>query len=65
MTKLTLSLQTRQYDSILGGQSSVAPLDMPLDISPLYVPDAEMIDLYTDSWLNSTRTDLRGWAFYP
>ncbi|KAJ5333384.1 uncharacterized protein N7506_007167, partial [Penicillium brevicompactum] len=42
----TMLAQPTQYDSILGGQSSVAfgadfSLEMPLDISPLYAPDIE------------------------
>ncbi|KAJ6123230.1 hypothetical protein N7512_005695 [Penicillium capsulatum] len=44
---------TAQFDSILGGQSSVVPLEMPLDISPLYAPDAEIMDLWTGPWLDS------------
>ncbi|RJE26831.1 hypothetical protein PHISCL_00856 [Aspergillus sclerotialis] len=43
---------TNQYNSILGGQSSVVPLDMPLDISPLYAPDAEMMELWTGPWMD-------------
>ncbi|KAJ6171843.1 hypothetical protein N7470_000910 [Penicillium chermesinum] len=43
-----------QYDSILGGLSSIVPIDMPLDISPLYATDAEMMDMWTDSWLNNS-----------
>lgn len=49
-----------QYDSILGGQSSVGELHMPLDISPLYVSDTEMMDLWTGSWLNNIVTDPSG-----
>ncbi|KAJ6060684.1 hypothetical protein N7499_012728 [Penicillium canescens] len=46
-----------QYNSILGGQSSVVlgtnfPLDMPLDFSPLYAPDAETADLWIEPWLH-------------
>lgn len=41
-------LQAVQFDSLLGGQSSVIPLEMPLDISPLYATDAEIMDLWTD-----------------
>lgn len=48
--------QGTQYDSILGGQSSVVfdpdlGLEMPLDISPLYAPEAEVPDLWTEPWL--------------
>lgn len=50
---LTIShLKAVQFDSILGGQSSVVPLEMPLDISPLYAPDAEIMDLWTGPWLD-------------
>ncbi|KAJ5111988.1 hypothetical protein N7532_000033 [Penicillium argentinense] len=42
-----------QYDSVLGGQASVAPFEMPLDISPLHVPDAQIMDMWTSSWLDS------------
>lgn len=50
---LILWTQTAQYDSILGGLSSVVPLEMPLDISPLYAPEAEMMDMWTGSWLDN------------
>lgn len=46
-----------QYDSVLGGQSSAVPLEMPLDISPLYAPDAEIMDLWTGSWLDPSTAD--------
>ncbi|KAJ6094925.1 hypothetical protein N7467_002438 [Penicillium canescens] len=51
-----------QYNSILGGQSSVVlgtnfPLDMPLDFSPLYAPDAETADLWIEPWLHLSSAD--------
>jgi hypothetical protein len=49
-----LSFKAIQFDSILGGQSSVVPLEMPLDISPLYAPDAEIMDLWTEPWLEAS-----------
>ena len=50
-----------QYDSILGGQSSVVfdadvPLEMPLDISPYYAPDVEAPALWTEPWLHLSST---------
>lgn len=58
----TMVPQTAQYDSILGGQSSVVfgadfPLEIPLDISPLYAPDLEVPDLWTESWLHLPSTE--------
>lgn len=54
--------QPTQYDSILGGQSSVAfgadfSLEMPLDISPLYAPDIEVPELWTAPWLPLSTTE--------
>ncbi|KAJ5569880.1 uncharacterized protein N7459_009310 [Penicillium hispanicum] len=48
---------TIQFDSILGGQSSVLPIDMPLEISPLYAPDAERMDLWTAPWMDLPSTE--------
>ncbi|KAI2689285.1 transcriptional regulator family: Fungal Specific TF [Penicillium roqueforti] len=57
----TMLAQPTQYDSILGGQSSVAfgadfSLEMPLDISPLYAPDIEVPELWTAPWLPLSTT---------
>lgn len=54
--------QPVQYDSILGGQSSVAfgvdfSLEMPLDISPLYATDTEVPELWTAPWLPLSTTE--------
>ncbi|OJJ80669.1 uncharacterized protein ASPGLDRAFT_51083 [Aspergillus glaucus CBS 516.65] len=63
-TPRTLEMESmaNQYDSILGGQSSVVldtefPFEMPLDLSPLYAPDAEITDLWTEPWLNPSSAD--------
>ncbi|KAJ5095636.1 hypothetical protein NUU61_004992 [Penicillium alfredii] len=62
---LEMEPTTIQYDSILGGQSSVVlgagdsmfPLGMPLDISPLYAPDTDLTGLWTGSWLDPSSTE--------
>ncbi|KAJ5995853.1 hypothetical protein N7481_002830 [Penicillium waksmanii] len=60
ITKLILFPKPIQYESILGGQSLVAPLNMPLGISPLYVSDTEMMDIWTTSWLSGISTEFCG-----
>lgn len=35
----------------------MVPLEMPLDISPLYAPDAEIMDMWTGSWLDTLSTE--------
>ncbi|CAG8021819.1 unnamed protein product [Penicillium salamii] len=54
--------QPTQYDSILGGQSSVAfgaefSLEMPLDMSPLYAPELEAPGLWTAPWIHPSSTE--------
>ncbi|CAG8372582.1 unnamed protein product [Penicillium salamii] len=54
--------QPTQYDSILGGQSSVAfgsefSLEMPLDMSPLYAPEIEAPGLWTAPWIHPSSTE--------
>ncbi|OQE21605.1 hypothetical protein PENFLA_c014G01717 [Penicillium flavigenum] len=59
---LEMGTMATQYDSILGGQSSVIfdtdfLLEMPLDISPLYAPDVEVPELWTEPWLRISSTE--------
>ncbi|KZN91055.1 putative transcriptional regulatory protein [Penicillium chrysogenum] len=59
---LEMGTMATQYDSILGGQSSVILdtdflLEMPLDISPLYAPDIEVPELWTEPWLRLSSTE--------
>ncbi|KAJ5470470.1 hypothetical protein N7530_007827 [Penicillium desertorum] len=68
-TPETLEMGTMaiQYDSILGGQSSVVfdadfLLGMPLDISPLYAPDVEVPEPWTDPWLRLSSTEYSQWS---
>ncbi|KAJ6185944.1 hypothetical protein N7519_007245 [Penicillium mononematosum] len=64
---LEMGTMATQYYSILGGQSSVIfdtdfLLEMPLDISPLYAPDVEVPELWTEPWRRLSSTEYSQWS---
>ena len=42
---------------MLGPSESGFPLEIPLDISPMYAPDADITDWWTGAWLDPASTD--------